>query len=97
VSAPAIWESTADFFDLHTYRLPADPNDPNQVMKEQMEDFGMIGMKEKPIIMGEFGAEYILGSSERGSSAFGLAIGVQQFDSMAGCYDLGLDPGRGSK
>jgi hypothetical protein len=55
----------ADFIDLHTYLLPADPTDPNQVMKKQMESFGMIGMKEKPIIMGEFGAEHILGSSSK--------------------------------
>lgn len=65
VTAPAIWDSMADFIDLHTYLLPADPNDPNQVMKKQMESFGMIGMKEKPIIMGEFGAEHILGSSSK--------------------------------
>jgi hypothetical protein len=32
-------------------------------MKAQMKDFGMIGMKAKPIIMGEFGAEQTLGSS----------------------------------
>lgn len=64
VSAPAIWLSTADFIDLHTYRLPADPNDPNQVMKGLMEEFGMIGMKEKPIVMGEFGAEHVVGTSD---------------------------------
>jgi len=63
VSAPAIWDSMADFIDLHTYLLPADPSDPGQVMKKEMESFGMIGMLEKPIIMGEFGAEHILGSS----------------------------------
>ncbi len=68
VTVPAIWQSTADFIDLHTYKLPADPNDPNQLMKKQMEEFGMIGMKEKPIIMGEFGAEHILGSSDKAAA-----------------------------
>jgi hypothetical protein len=63
VAAPAIWDSMADFIDLHTYSLPADPSDPGLVMKKEMESFGMIGMLEKPIIMGEFGAEHILGSS----------------------------------
>lgn len=63
VSAPAIWDSMADFIDLHTYLLPADPSDPNQLMKKQMDSFDMTGMKEKPIIMGEFGAEHLLGSS----------------------------------
>jgi hypothetical protein len=63
VSAPAIWHSMADFIDLHTYKLPADASDPAQVMKQEMEEFGMIGMLEKPIVMGEFGAEHLLGSA----------------------------------
>lgn len=63
VTAPAIWDSMADFIDLHTYKVPADSSDPNGLMKQQMGSFGMIGMNEKPIIMGEFGAEYLLGSS----------------------------------
>jgi hypothetical protein len=61
-AAPAIWDSMADFIDLHTYRLPADPNDPLELMKQEMEEFGMIGMLAKPIILGEFGAEHLLGS-----------------------------------
>ncbi len=47
---PAIWESTADFIDLHPY--PGwDLN-----LSEYVDNFGMAGMQEKPIIMGEFGA-----------------------------------------
>jgi hypothetical protein len=63
VTAPAMWNSTADFIDLHTYLLPADPSDPNQAMAAQMDSFGIVGMKEKPIIMGEFGAQHLLGAS----------------------------------
>jgi len=47
---PAIWESSADFIDLHPY--PGwDLN-----MAQYVDNFGMAGMEEKPIIMGEFGA-----------------------------------------
>jgi hypothetical protein len=47
---PAIWESGADFIDLHPYpgwelTLP-----------QYVDNFGMSGMNEKPIIIGEFGA-----------------------------------------
>ncbi|UCD97851.1 MAG: cellulase family glycosylhydrolase [Chloroflexota bacterium] len=47
---PAIWESTADFVDLHTYLgwgLSLD---------QYMERFGVDQTPEKPIILGEFGA-----------------------------------------
>lgn len=47
---PAIWESSADFIDLHPYpgwglTLP-----------QYVDNFGMAGMEAKPIVMGEFGA-----------------------------------------
>ncbi len=51
VTEPAIWQSTADFIDLHAY--PGyDLN-----LTQYLENFGLNGMEEKPIIMGEFGGE----------------------------------------
>ena len=47
---PAVYESTADFVDLHTYMgwgLSLD---------QYMERFGVTAQPEKPIILGEFGA-----------------------------------------
>jgi hypothetical protein len=49
VTAPAIWESQADFIDLHPY--PGFELN----LSEYVENFGMEGMQERPIIMGEFG------------------------------------------
>jgi hypothetical protein len=47
---PVIWESSLDFIDLHPY--PGfDLN-----LAQYAENFGMLGMEAKPIIMGEFGA-----------------------------------------
>ena len=46
---PAIWSSKADFIDLHAYP-DADLN-----LKQFVENFGINGMQEKPIVMGEFG------------------------------------------
>jgi len=48
-TAPVLWESELDFFDLHAY--PAS----ELSLEEYVENFGMAGMEEKPIIMGEFG------------------------------------------
>jgi endo-1,4-beta-mannosidase len=81
VTAPAIWSSTADFIDLHIYKLPQ-PGDPDKVMEPHINAFGMIGMKEKPIIMGEFGAE----------RAFGLSLGAQNLAAwQAQSCDFGFD------
>jgi hypothetical protein len=49
VSAPAIQESRADFFDLHAYP------DAGLSLRANAENFGILGMQEKPIILGEFG------------------------------------------
>ena len=51
VTEPAIWKSQADFIDLHAYpgyelSLP-----------QYVENFGVKDMQQKPILMGEFGAE----------------------------------------
>jgi hypothetical protein len=51
VSEPAIWQSTMDFIDLHAY--PGFELNLNQ----HVENFGVNGMQEKPIIMGEFGGQ----------------------------------------
>jgi hypothetical protein len=47
---PAIWESSADFIDLHPYP-GVELN-----LAQYVENFGMAGRQEKPILMGEFGA-----------------------------------------
>jgi hypothetical protein len=50
VTEPAIWQSSADFIDLHPY-----PGF-ELSLKQYVANFGIKGMAEKPIIMGEFGA-----------------------------------------
>jgi endo-1,4-beta-mannosidase len=50
VTAPAIWQSQADFIDLHAY--PGFELN----LKQYVENFGVNGMQAKPIIMSEFGA-----------------------------------------
>jgi hypothetical protein len=51
VSAPAVWQSQVDFVDLHAY--PGFELN----LKQHVENFGINGMQEKPIVMGEFGGE----------------------------------------
>lgn len=51
VSAPAIWQSQIDFVDLHAY--PGFELN----LQQHVENFGINNMKQKPIIMGEFGGE----------------------------------------
>lgn len=51
VTEPAIWRSTIDFVDLHAY--PGFELN----LKQHVENYGVNGMEEKPIIMGEFGGE----------------------------------------
>ncbi|RPJ77541.1 MAG: hypothetical protein EHM20_06010 [Alphaproteobacteria bacterium] len=51
MTEPAIWRSKADFIDLHAY--PGFELN----LKQHVENFGINGMQEKPIIMGEFGGE----------------------------------------
>ena len=46
---PAIWDSQLDFIDLHPY--PAS----ELTLPQYVENFGINGMQEKPILMGEFG------------------------------------------
>lgn len=48
-TSSAIWESKLDFIDLHAY--PAS----ELTIDQYVENFGINGMEEKPIIMGEFG------------------------------------------
>jgi hypothetical protein len=50
VSAPAIWNSQADFIDLHAYP-GAELN-----LKQHVQNFGVNDMQAKPLILGEFGA-----------------------------------------
>jgi hypothetical protein len=51
VTRPAIWESTADFIDLHPY--PGFELN----LQQHVDNYGMDGMQRKPIIMGEFGGQ----------------------------------------
>lgn len=54
---PVIWKSTVDFVDLHAY--PGFELN----LKQHVENYGINGMQEKPIVMGEFGGEIIRFSS----------------------------------
>jgi len=47
---PAIWNSHADFIDLHTYLGQ------NLTVAQYSENFGLDGTPPRPVIMGEFGA-----------------------------------------
>jgi hypothetical protein len=51
VTAPAIHESQADFIDLHAY-----PGF-DLSLAQYVANFGINGMEQKPILMGEFGGE----------------------------------------
>jgi len=51
VTEPAIWQSKADFIDLHAY--PGFELSLNQYV----ENFGLKDMRQKPVVMGEFGGE----------------------------------------
>ena len=55
---PAIWDSNADFIDLHPYP------DGGLSLPEYVDNFGMAGMQAKPIIMGEFGVSHASISTE---------------------------------
>jgi hypothetical protein len=46
---PAIWDSTADFIDLHIYP------DAGLTLAQYVDNFEMAGMEARPIIVGEFG------------------------------------------
>lgn len=51
ITEPAIWQSQADFIDLHAY--PGFELN----LRQYVENFGIKDMQIKPIIMGEFGGE----------------------------------------
>ncbi len=51
VTEPAIWQSAADFIDLHAY--PGFELN----LEQYVENYGLNSMQEKPVIMGEFGGE----------------------------------------
>jgi endo-1,4-beta-mannosidase len=63
LTIPAIWKSQADFIDLHPYP------DPGLNMKQYVENFGIRDMLEKPIIMGEFGANRGIYASSRSAAS----------------------------
>lgn len=51
VSGPVIWESSLDFVDLHAYAGFGFS------LEKHVENFGIAGMEQRPIVMGEFGGE----------------------------------------
>ncbi|MBU1297917.1 MAG: cellulase family glycosylhydrolase [Bacteroidetes bacterium] len=50
ITTPVIWNSSADFVDLHVYPI-AD----GTTIQEFVDRFGIAGVKNKPVVMGEFG------------------------------------------
>jgi hypothetical protein len=56
VSQPAIWNSSADFIDLHAYPGRV-PQEWALTLDQFVENFGLGDMQAKPILMGEFGGE----------------------------------------
>lgn len=48
-TSPAVWQSTMDFVDFHPY-----PG--GYTLDKLVENLGMAGHEEKPVVMGEFGA-----------------------------------------
>lgn len=75
---PAIWDSTADFIDLHGY--PGFELD----VRGHAVNFGMEGMERTPMVMGEFGAfRQNYSSPARGA----LALQQWQADSCAFGFD----------
>jgi len=75
---PAIWESSADFIDLHPY-----PGW-DLTLPQYVDNFGMAGMEEKPIIMGEFGAARSSYATESGAAR---ALHDWQVESCGYGYD----------
>jgi hypothetical protein len=70
---PVIWESSLDFIDLHPY--PGFDLD----LAQYADNFGMLGMEAKPIIMGEFGAV------RSSYSSVDIAAGAMQDWQMESC------------
>ncbi len=78
VTEPSIWESQADFIDLHLY--PGFGLN----MQQHAENFGINGMQEKPILMGEFGANKDI---YRSAAAAAGALANWQADSCTFGFD----------
>ncbi len=70
---PAIWESTADFVDLHTYLGWG------LTLEQYMNRFGVDGRTGKPLILGEFGA------AKRGYPTAAMAAQALQEWQAASC------------
>ncbi|MBE0685959.1 MAG: cellulase family glycosylhydrolase [Anaerolineaceae bacterium] len=56
---PAVWQSTLDFIDFHPY-----PG--GYSLDKLVENFGMTGLEDKPVIIGEFGGARSSYASESG-------------------------------
>jgi len=90
-TSPVIWESSIDFLDFHPY-----PG--GYSLDKLVENFGMTGMEEKPIIMGEYGANRSIYSS---SALAAKALVNWQVDSckygfdgwLLWTWDIHDDPG----
>jgi len=76
---PAIWESQADYIDLHAYPYPGD-----LTLAQSVENYEINGMQEKPIMMGEFGA---FKAAYPNSQAAALALQAWQIESCQYGFD----------
>ena len=74
---PALWESTADFIDLHPYPGGYD-------LGKLVENFEMQGFTAKPVLMGEFGAA-------RGSYATAAGAALALHDWQVDSCNYGFD------
>jgi len=78
VTAPVITSSTLDFVDIHIYPAPD-----KLMMKEYAENFGIVGVKAKPVILGEFGALF-----ETYTSVHAAAKGLVEWQSASQKYGI---------
>ena len=66
-TAPLLETASLDFFDFHAYA------DTDLTVRQQAENFGMIGYEAKPILMGETGSGKEIVTSVQAGLATGLA------------------------
>ncbi len=76
---PAIWQSQADYIDLHGYPNPAD-----LTLGQLVENYEVNGMQVKPIILGEYGAFTFAFSNPQAAA---LALRSWQVESCSYGFD----------
>lgn len=75
---PAIWQSSADFIDLHAYPGL------ELTLAQYAENYGIAGMQEKPIVMGEMGGFWMAFPS---AADAGMALRQWQVESCRYGFD----------